>query len=56
VATERAAAKEAARAALAPTLSTLHESALALLDRMLPTELLVTADEPAPDHAFSHSS
>ena len=44
---ERAAAKEAARCALEPTLSALNESALTLLDRMLPTEMLVTDGEPS---------
>ena len=38
---ERAAAKRAAKAALEPTLNALNESALALLDRMLPTVELV---------------
>jgi hypothetical protein len=37
VGSTRAAARDAARAALAPTLEQLQESALALLDRMLPT-------------------
>ena len=40
--TERAAAKEATRAALAPTVDGLNESALALLDRMLPKEALLS--------------
>jgi hypothetical protein len=38
---ERAAAKTAARAALAPTLRELEDSSFALLHRMLPTEALV---------------
>jgi hypothetical protein len=33
-----------ARAVLAPTLETLSESALALLDRMLPTEVLAVPE------------
>jgi hypothetical protein len=40
--TGRAAAREAARLALAPTLSVLQRSALQLLDRMLPTVALQT--------------
>jgi hypothetical protein len=46
---ERSIAREAARTALAPTLERLRESALELLDRMLPTEpltaLVVDVDE-----------
>ncbi len=38
---DRTAARQATRAALAPTLGTLRESALDLLDRMLPTEGLM---------------
>lgn len=43
---ERAAAKEAARSALEPTLNALNESALTLLDRMLPTEMLMAGGAP----------
>jgi hypothetical protein len=46
---ERSAAKEAARASLKPTLGALNESALALLDRMLPTEELMVDGAPRPD-------
>jgi hypothetical protein len=44
--------REAARAALAPTLATLTESAIDLLERMLPTELLPI---PEPDAIFTTS-
>jgi hypothetical protein len=44
--------RDAARAVLAPTLDTLADSALSLLDRMLPTELL-TVPEPAAARAAS---
>ncbi len=40
-------ARAAARAALAPTLEMLADSAVALLDRMLPTELLALPDQLA---------
>jgi hypothetical protein len=41
----RAAAKDAARASLTPTVDELRESVLGLLDRMLPTETLLLADQ-----------
>jgi hypothetical protein len=45
----RAAARQAARDALAPTLAALEDSAIDLLDRMLPTERLVApCGTPAP--------
>ncbi len=56
---ERAAPKEAARSALAPTANALQDSALALLDRMLPADVL-TVDgvagrpcEPATSEQFA---
>jgi hypothetical protein len=54
----RTAAKDAARAALAPTVERLRHSVFGLLDRMLPTEAIVTgapagADAPAGDHSGS---
>ncbi len=44
----RAGVREAARAVLAPALETLSDSALSLLDRMLPTELLTMPEPTAP--------
>ncbi len=42
----RAAARDVARTALAPTLARLEESVLTLLDRMLPTEMLEAPSRP----------
>ena len=53
---DRTAARRAARAALLPTLDHLQDSALELLDRMLPTEplmALLVVDEPELTSAFA---